>query len=75
MTKLKEKQFYCVKEGKPVTAHEDDINVIDLKNRKAIGGKVPSLVTYCPKCDTRLYKFISRDLKSCMVNKYGKVCK
>ena len=75
MTKLKEKQFYCVKEKKRVTSCSDDIAVIDLKNKKALTGKVPALVTECPNCDTRLYKFIARDVRSCMIDKYGKVSK
>ena len=75
MVKLKEKQFYCVKEGKPVTSHTDDIRVIDLKNRKALSGKVPALVTDCPNCCTRLYKFICHDSRDCMIDKYGKTRK
>jgi hypothetical protein len=75
MTKLKEKQFYCVKEKKRITSCSDNIAVIDLKNKKALTGKVPALVTECSNCDTRLYKFIPRDVRSHMIDKYGKVCK
>lgn len=56
-TKLKTKEFYCVKCRKRRTGH--DIKLVHIKNKKV--GKIPALKSKCGKCDTNMTKFVSRD--------------
>ena len=66
MTKLKQKEFYCVGCGKAITIKDtDDICVKTLRNG------TPALKSKC-KQGHKLTKFISDDDKQNMVKKYGK---
>lgn len=70
--KLKQRQFYCVSCRARRMVPADDICVAVLKNKKVKGG-VPALVGKCNKCDqSKMYKFIKRDDKDKMIEKYGK---
>lgn len=66
-----ERQFYCVKCQKKVTVPAEDICVKTYKNRRVKGG-TPALAGRCPRCDTRVTKFIKRDKKEAMVKKFGR---
>jgi len=72
MPKMNEKQFYCVKCKKRVTAKADDICVKVYKNYKMPDGKVPTLKAECQACGTNLTKFIKHDSTTKMQQKYGK---
>lgn len=65
--KLKQREFYCVKCRKPVTASASDICV-----RKPRRAKSPMMTAYCSKCDCNLNKFIKKSVASNMTRKYGK---
>ena len=58
MPKLRVNQFYCVSCRKAVTVPHDDICFKTLKNPKRKGG-VPCLRGQCPKCSTKLTKFVA----------------
>ena len=69
--KLKQREFYCVKCRKRVSVPADDICVTVYKNKKVKGG-VPALVGACKKCDTNVNKFIKRNDKDKLSDKYGR---
>ena len=71
MTKLKQKEFYCVKCRRRVTCNTEDICVKIYKNKNMVGKKVPTLFSECPYCETNLNKFIKHDLTEKMIEKYG----
>jgi hypothetical protein len=66
-----ERQFYCVSCRKKVTVPTEDICVKIYKNKRVRGGS-PALIGHCNKCDTRVSKFIQKDKKEAMINKFGK---
>ena len=67
---MKQTEFYCVSCRKRVVQKKDDMCVITLRNKKVAGG-VPALTSECRKCGTNLYKFIKRDSKEKMIDKFG----
>ena len=70
-TKLKQREFYCVKCRKRVAVPANDICVTVYRNKKVKGG-VPALVGSCKKCDTNVNKFIKRNDKEKLINKFGR---
>ena len=68
---MKQTEFYCVSCRKRVNQKKEDICVTILKNKKVAGG-VPALTGECRKCGTNLYKFIKRDSKERMIDKFGR---
>lgn len=72
--KLTQQEFYCVACRKRVKCHKDDIGVVEYKNKKAKGGKVPALRAYCrsKNCDCNLTKFIKRKDQDKFTSKFGK---
>jgi len=70
-TKLKEKEFYCVKCHQRVKIASDDMGVDIFKNGKT-GMKVPALVGECNSCNTTVIKFIKHDHQDRFTQKYGK---
>lgn len=68
---MKETEFYCVSCRKRVNQKKDDMCVTVLKNKRVHGG-VPALTCECRKCGTSLYKFVKRDSKEKLIDKYGR---
>lgn len=68
---MREKQFYCVSCRSIKTVKNDDICVKIYKNKRMIGGKVPTLKAQC-NCGTNMTKFIKHDDTKKMQDKYGK---
>ena len=57
-TKMKEQEFYCVKDRKRVIIPTKDICFKNIKNSKMPSGKTPALVAYCHSYDCNLTKFV-----------------
>lgn len=72
MTKLKQREFFCVSCRKKRTAKADDICVKVYKNNRMYDGKAPALRSKCSICGTNLTKFIKHNSTASMQNKYGK---
>lgn len=72
MTKLKQKQFYCVSCRAKRTAASEDICVKKYKNKRSKLGYVPALKGVCKVCHTPLTKFIKHKDVDRMTDKYGK---
>jgi len=70
--KMTERQFYCVSCRKRVTIPSADICFKNIKNSKMVGGKMPSLVAYCEKCDCNLTKFVKHSKAKSLKSKYRK---
>ena len=68
---MKEREFYCVSCRSRVMVPAEDICVKIYKNKKMVGGKVPTLKSYC-KCDCKLTKFIKHKDTNKMIDKFGK---
>jgi hypothetical protein len=68
--KLKEREFYCVKDRKKVIISEKDICFKNIKNTKMPSGNTPALVAYCKNCDCNLTKFIPLSKVESLKNKY-----
>lgn len=71
MTKMKKRQFYCVKCRKKRMADKDDIYVKIYKNRKSYHGETPVLKGECYTCGTPLTKFISYDNEDKYIKEFG----
>lgn len=69
-TKLKQKEFYCVKCCKRVKCAPDAINFTEIKNSKATSGYVPALKCTCSHCGTKLTKFVKHKDAEKLRNKY-----
>ena len=69
-TKLKENEFYCVSCCRRVKCNHDDIRFKNIKNKRAIGNKVPALKCVCKSCDTNLTKFVKRKDTERLKKKY-----
>lgn len=67
---MTERQFYCVKCKKRVTAKADDIEFVRYNNSKMPDGYIPALRSECPKCDTNMTKFIPFSKEDKMEDKY-----
>lgn len=65
---MKQTEFYCLKCRKAVTP-KDEIKLRKLKNGKH------ALVSYCHKCDTKLFKFVKEDDVEKLSAKYKKCTK
>ena len=65
-----EREFYCVACRKKVTIPANDICVKVYKNKRVPGGS-PALVGHCNKCSTQVTKFIKKDSKDRMIQKFG----
>jgi len=78
MTKLKEKQFFCVgcyarcrnKSKCVFTAKQEDIRVTKFKNSKS---ETHALVTSCVKCDVchDIFKIVKQSSVEKHIQKYG----
>lgn len=73
MAKLKQNEFYCVACRKRITSHSEDMCVTVYKNKNVKGG-IPALISVCNVCDSNMSKFVKRDKKDALIDKYGK-CK
>lgn len=69
-TKLKQEEFYCVSCRKRVKG--DDICIKTFRNKRMVGGSVPTMTGTCKKCETNVYKFIKHSAKDRLTEKYGK---
>lgn len=69
MAKLKERQFYILSERKRVTVPADEIEVVQIPNRKRDEGYVPALHTVYKGQD--IYKFIKLKDEDRLANKYN----
>tara|TARA_A100001011_G_C14319993_1_gene850051 strand:- start:3162 stop:3389 length:228 start_codon:yes stop_codon:yes gene_type:complete len=64
-SRLKEREFYCVGQGKRCTAKAEDISVVEFKNG------VFGLEAYLPRYDVVAYKFVKNSKVDTLVNKYN----
>lgn len=55
-TKLRKDEFYCVKCR--ARRKGNDVDYVYVKNYKR--GKVPMMSGYCPKCETKVNKFVKK---------------
>lgn len=65
---LKERDFYCVKCRKRVSAKSKDICIQFFDNKKR--GKVPALRGKCSACGTMLTKFVAMKKVEMLKKKY-----